>query len=356
MEKNGLLANKALKSTLIVAFVLVIGILTFFLLKAKRAGDDALVVAIAPYQDIAMIVNIHPLGLEEKYDMQVTLKTMAWEEILTSVASAGRTVDVGFGSLVEFITQEGNLNNGDDNDILFLFPAYIFKGGGFVTLDSSIPVLCRENIQNEELVREFLSKRIGVQRNSIYEMMIFSLANRFGIDFRSLNMFDITLNDGIFALQNRSLDITQAGLTQKNEILNRGGQINLTMETLGFADVTGFIAKRSTYNEKREQIENLIRMWYDCVAFVMADLENNSKHSLEYLRRNASTQYTIEEYKAALSQEYFPLSITEANREIIDDNGMFSYRRIAEDVANYLYTTGIVRQKPRLPQFITITE
>ncbi|GHV21085.1 hypothetical protein FACS1894174_03980 [Bacteroidia bacterium] len=356
MEKNSLLANKALKSTLIVAFILAIGVLAFFLLKSKKVENEPLVMALSPYQDLAMIVNIDNLGLEKKYGVDVELRTMAWEEILTSVASAGKTVDVGFGSLVEYITQENNLNKGDDNDILFLYPAYIYKGGGFVSIDKSIPILSKENIKDENLVKQFLSKRIGAQKNSIYEMMIFSLANRNGIDFKSLKMFDITLGDGIYALENKSLDLTQAGLTQKNEIINRGGQINLTVEDLGFADVTGFICKKSTYLKKKEQIDALIKMWYDCVAYVMADLDNNSKQSMEYLRKNASTQYTIEQYKEALSQEYFPLSVTEANREIIDNNGIFSYEKISEDVANYLVATGVAKQKPQIPVFITVNE
>jgi hypothetical protein len=354
MEKNSLLANKTLRATLIVTVILIIGLLAFFLLKSKKIENEPLVMALSPYQDLAMIVNIDNLGLEEKYGVYVELRTMAWEEILTSVASAGKTVDVGFGSLVEYITQENNLNKGDDNDILFLYPAYIYKGGGFVSIDKSIPVLSKENIKNRQLVKEFLGKRIGAQKNSIYEMMIFSLANRNSVDFKSLKMFDITLGDGIYALENKSLDLTQAGLTQKNEIINRGGQINLAIEDLGFADITGFICKKNTYIAKKEQIEALIKMWYDCVAYVMADLDNNSKQSMEYLRKNASTQYNIEQYKEALSQEYFPLNIVEVEKEILSDTGIFSYKQISEDVANYLYSTGITKQKPKIPQFITV--
>lgn len=356
MEKNSLLASKAIKSIFAIVVIVCIGLFCKDWLIPQNATKDPLVLAISPYQDLAMIVNIDSLGLPQKYNTPIELKTMAWEEILTSVASAGKTVDVGFGSLVEFITQEANLNKGDDDDIMFLYPAYIYKGGGFVSLDNRMPILAKEKMQNEIIVKDFLSRRIGAQKNSIYEMMIFSLANRYGIDFKSVEMFDIPLNDGIYALENKSLELTSAGLTQKNEVLNLGGQINLTMDDLGFADVTGFICKKKVYNEKKEQIHNLIKMWYDCVSYVMVDIENNSKQSMEYLRKNASTQYSIEQYKIALSQEYFPLSIVESNNEIISDSGSFSYKKISEDIADYVFAKGLVKQKPRIPMLITISE
>lgn len=356
MEKNSLLAIKSIRGIFAIVIIVCIGFFYWNWLTSKETTKDSLVLAISPYQDLAMIVNIDNLGLPQKYETPIELKTMAWEEILTSVASAGKTVDVGFGSLVEFITQEANLNKGDNDDIIFLYPAYIYKGGGFVSLDKKVPVLTKEKIQDEFIVKDFLSRRIGAQKNSIYEMMLFSLAGRHGIDFKSIKVFDMPLSDGIYALENKSLDLTSAGLTQKNEILNLDGRINLTMDDLGFADVTGFICKKKTYNEKKEQIHNLIRMWYDCVAYVMADIENNSKQSMEYLRKNASTQYTIEQYKVALSQEYFPLSIVEVNNEIISDSGSFSYKKISEDIAGYVFAKGIVKQKPRIPIFISISE
>ncbi|MGI6049194.1 MAG: hypothetical protein ACOYEG_14510 [Petrimonas sp.] len=355
MEKNNFLAKKTIRVLLAALLVVGLGLTIFyFAQQSKEKETPPLVLAISPYQDLAMIVNIDTLDLQKKYNTKVKLVSMAWEEILTSVASSGKTVDVGFGSLVEYITQEANLNQGNDDDVIFLYPAYIFKGGGFVSLDKKSPVLTKQTVNDPVQAKEFLSKRIGAQKNSIYEMMIYSLANRHDISLKSIKLYDIPLNDGIYALENKSLDLTSAGLTQKNEIINLGGEINLTMDELGFADITGFICKKSTYSQKKDQIDNLLRMWFDCVAFVMADLDQNSKKSMEYLRKNASTKYTIEQYKTALSQEYFPLSIAETNQEIISDTGKFSYKSISEDIANYLLTTGIAKEKPQTPTFIEL--
>ncbi|MBS1504254.1 MAG: hypothetical protein JST32_19455, partial [Bacteroidetes bacterium] len=50
-----------------------------------KNNREPLKVAIAPYQDIAMIENIAPLKLDQKYNTPVTLLTMQWEDILQAV-------------------------------------------------------------------------------------------------------------------------------------------------------------------------------------------------------------------------------------------------------------------------------
>lgn len=333
--------------------ILMLLFLLFFFISGCSENDvkiNKIKVAISPYQDIAMIVNIKNLDLEKKYNLEVELHTMGWEEILPAVASAGETIDIGFGSLIEYLTKEENLNKAGD-EVIFVYPIYIFKGGAFIAFSENIPTLNRETLKNKSIIEEFLKFKIGAQKNSVYEMMLYSLSNRAGLSFKDLRVYDTPLNDGILAVESGSLDISSAGLTQKNEALKRGGRIVLTMEDIGFADLTGLVCKRSVYEAKKENIIKLIRMWFECVSYVMKDLDNNSKYSLNYLKRNSSTQYTIKQYKTALSQEYFPLSIEEAKKNIIAENGIFSYKRISQDVSNYLLENKIVSKRPQIPIF-----
>ena len=344
------------KIKLFLTLATIVALVMFWGCGRKSENDiDKVKIAISPYQDIAMIVNIKNLGLEKKYNLNVELLTMSWEEILPAVASAGETVDVGFGSLIEYLTKEENLNK-DGDEVLFLYPAYIFKGGAFIAFKETVPNLDSNSLKDSSTLSDFLSYKIGAQKNSVYEMMIYSLANKAGLDFDDLKIFDISLNDGILALESGSLDISTAGLTQRNEALKRGGRVVLTMEDMGFADITGFICKKTVYERKKTEIDNLIKMWFECVAYVMQDIENNSKYSLDYLRKNSSTKYTKQQYKIALSQEYFPLSIVEVKREIISEDGKFSYKRISTDVSTYLFENKVVSRKSKIPVFPNIAE
>jgi len=337
---------------LAVVFLVAAGV---WLTLRPSGSSQQLRVAISPYQDIAMLVNYKALGLENKYGTQVELRTMAWEDILPAVASASsQSIDVGFGSLTEYLTKYDKINAGSTDPVLFVFPLYVYKGGGFVSLDSSIPPLTRDRMSDPASVKKFLAARFGAQKQSIYEMVLFSLAQRSTTDPSSIHIHDMSLNDALLAAVNGSIDVAAAGLTQVTEARRRGGQVVLNMDDAGFADITGLICRRTVLEARQTDIENLIRMWFACVGHVMADLQANSALSLDYLRANSATRYTFDEYKTALDQEYLPGSLDEASRELVSSSGRFPLQRISGEVADYLLRQGLVSQRPPVPEPISL--
>ena len=140
----------------IATICLVLIVVVFFLKQEKKVP---LSVGISPYQDIAMIVNIKNLDLEKKYNTKVELQTMNWEDIVPAVASAGKTVDIGFGSLVEYLTKSNNINKDSKDPLLFIYPAYIYNGGGFITFKNDIPIINSNNLGNDSLVAIFLKNK-----------------------------------------------------------------------------------------------------------------------------------------------------------------------------------------------------
>jgi replication initiation and membrane attachment protein DnaB len=95
-------------------------------------------------------------------------------------------------------------------------------------------------------------------------------------------------------------------------------------------------------------------MWFDASNYVMSDLDNHSQVPLDYLRKNSATQYTLDQYKAALSQEYFPKSVSEAQQQIIAGPGKYSSAKIGEDVVEYLKAVKHVSEAPAVPSFIDL--
>ncbi|MDB5470163.1 MAG: hypothetical protein JWR84_1723 [Caulobacter sp.] len=325
----------------------------FWLNRAAEPAHSPLRIAMAPYQDLAMIVNAEPLGLEKKYGTDIELITMGWEDISPAVASAGRAADIGFASYTEYLTKYEKLNDGSSDPVLFIFPLYAFKGGAFVTFDPNMPRLDREAISQpgSPAVRQVLSGRLGAQKASVYEMMLHDLATRQGMDPTKLRIIDTPLDQGFLAAENGDLDIAEAGLTQLTEAGRRGGRLVFNMEDLGFADITGFIVKKSVYDSRRKDVENVIRMWFDSVDYVYRDIDTNSAVSLAYLNKNASTRYTLAEYKAALSQEYLPQSVAQAKSTFVVTDAPFSATRIGTSVNRYLVRMGVIKTPTPLPLF-----
>ncbi len=331
------------------ALIALVAVAAFFF--QSPSSDEALLrVAISPYQDVAMLTVYKKLELEEKYGTRVNLVTLPWEEVQPSLASAGRTVDVGFGSLIEFLTKYPNINTENSDPLVYIFPTYVFKGGGFVTFNKDVPNLDQPPGFTADQVRKFFSFRIGAPKDSMWDMMIYSLARRSEVSVDKSKLLDVAQSDGFLAAEGGGLDIAAAGLTQRNEALVKGGRVVLTMERLGFADLTGIISRQSTLNRRRHDIENLIRMWFDSVNYVYSDIDQNSAIPIAYLDKTASTRYTVASYKQALEAEYLPRSIADANRDLVAPNGNFSIQRITSDISAYLIENGISK-KPRTSSY-----
>ncbi|MBP7862987.1 hypothetical protein KA183_14975 [bacterium] len=319
---------------------------------AQKTEQAPLRMAISPYQEIALLVNEKPLGLEKKYGVNLELITIPWEENLPSVASAGQTVDVAFASLSDYLAKAERLNSQKDDPILYLFPAWTFHGGGYITFNDKVPELNKENVKDPETVKKFLSFKFGNQKFSPNHMLLWILANKVGIKLSALNIVDTTLNEGLLATENGSLDMAGAGLTQRTEALKRHGRVVLTMDTIGLMDPGGFICKKSVYLKRKREIDALIHIWYDCTNYVLSDIDHHSDYTLEYLKKHSSTHYTLAEFKAALAQEYVPKSIAEAKEKIGTGDSEYSIASAAKQINAYLVETGAIKAPAKIPEII----
>ena len=165
--------------------------------KPAQQASTPLRVGISAYQDIAMLTTYKSLGLDTKYGVQLDLVTLDWEKIVPSLASAGRTVDVGFGSLIEFLTKYQNINTEGTDPLVFVFPAYVFKGGGFVSFNNAVPNLDSQVPPPQNTVKRFFTFKVGAQKNSMFDMLLFSVSQRAGIPRDKVHIIDTTMSDGL---------------------------------------------------------------------------------------------------------------------------------------------------------------
>lgn len=316
-------------------------------------SNKTLKVGIAPYQEMALLMAEKNLGLEEKHGVKLEILTLQWEELLTSVASAGHTIDVGFGSLSDFLAKQEQLNTEKDDPVLYLYPAWVFHGGGLITFNKDVPEINSETIKDKKVLKKFLSFKFGVQKNGCSHKLLWKLAQLADVPFTQIKVTDTTLNDGFLAAEHGSVDMAGAGLTQRTEAVRRNGRVVLTMDTLGMVDPGGFVCKKSVYEKNKEAIHKLIHIWFESADYVLSDLKNHSKDTLAYLDAKSSTRYTLDELEAALAQEFVPRSVEEANKEIVLGTGKYSFARAFDDTCEYLIDQGITKAKAEPFEFIS---
>jgi len=106
-------------------------------------------------------------------------------------------------------------------------------------------------------------------------------------------------------------------------------------------ELNAFACKESTFKKRKKDIENLVRMWYDCTNYVIGDVDHNATETLAYLKKNAATQYTLNEYKRTVAEEYFPKSMKEAEERLVSSDSDYSMHQQGENVLEYLKEIGV---------------
>lgn len=314
--------------------------------KKDETGIRSLKVGIAPYQDMAMLINPEQKKLEEKYDLKLDLVTLAWEDLTPAVSSAAEPVDIAFASLTQFVTNERNINRNTDDPLMFVYPAYIFLGGSFVSFNPDVETITKNDLDNKEKLQKFLTHSFAAESKSQYEQMLFMLAKKAEVDFSTVKLTNIGAGDGLLAAINGSVDATSAGLTQRNEAMQKGGRVVLDSADLDSVDIAGFVVKKSMLDAKRDEIEDFIRVWYDSLDYVLSDPDNRSADSIAYLNEQSSTKYTTETFKQALSHEVFPRSIKEVQQKLLNADAEYDFKRAKDSLIEFLLANKVISEPP----------
>jgi ABC-type nitrate/sulfonate/bicarbonate transport system substrate-binding protein len=326
--------------------IIAIAVVALFLFTRK---PNVMRVGIAPFPNLSMFVNALPQRLDRKYGTRIEFVTMPWTDILPTIAGAAARIDIGFASYIEYIAKYEN----SPDPVLFVFPAFAFKDGTFISFKEDVPKLDKSTIRawQSTPVWQWLKHRMGAKRDSIFEMMLFYLATTYGDDFKNLDIVDTPIEEGLDAAERGRVDIAASGLTTLSEAEGRGARAVLTMDDLGFADITGFVVKKSVYERRRRDVENVIVAWFASAAYVLSNIDKNAQESLAYLNRNASTPMTLEQFKKAIGQEYFPLTRTEARMQLVNTSGRFSAWTIGRVANEYWIQKGRLKTPTPLPEF-----
>lgn len=334
--------------------VLIVVVILAIIVVAVRQGENTastgarpLKVAIAPYQDMALLMNANRDVIQKKHNLDVEYTTVAWEDLTPTIASAGESVDLAFANLTEFVTNERNINKNTSDPLVFIYPAYIFLGGSFVSMNPNMPVLTKADLDNPTKLKEFLKYKFAAEPKSQFEQMLFVVAQKAGVDFKTVKITHIGAADGLLAAMNGSVDATSAGLTQRNEAIEKGGRVVLDSVDVNSYTIAGFVTKQSTLDKKQSEIEDFMKVWYNSIAYVFEDADNRAAEPIKYLDQTSSTKYTVETFKRALAQEVFPKSISEVNEMILNKGAKYDYKAFTDSLISFELANKIITEAPQ---------
>jgi ABC-type nitrate/sulfonate/bicarbonate transport system substrate-binding protein len=334
--------------------IIVITPLLVLLVACSRNQPPPIQYGISPFQDTAMPVVAQSLGLYDKAGLNVQLVTLPWEDVIPSLASRGRTIDLGLGSINLLLPRTQNINIIGGGDVIFYYPLYVFKGAALMMHRNSglRPVSyflkLYPNDQRRalrEAMQQIKGMTVGLPQGTPYEQMLMAAFNAAGKDYRKeVDLRYVKLADALPAFLSNQLDIAGAGVTQRTEVERSGDQVFLQMDDIGFAEIIGIVTTKHFAETHKQQLADFIRIWFDGIDYLMADVDHHSAAVLSYLAKNASTKYTLDEYKKALNFQVFPRSEKEARELFFEASGRYYWKRTWDIVDDYLLTSGAIKQ------------
>ena len=322
-------------------------------LRHQEAPSPTIRYGISPYQDTAIPVLSQSLGLFEEAGLHVELVNVAWDDIIPALASARNTVDVAIGSMNTLIPQAENLNVKGGGDVIFYAPFYLFKGIGFmVRKDSGIQSLSvfleKYPDDRDRAIREAMlqlrGKRIGLPKGTADEQMLYSALKTAGMTMGDVDVRYVKFADALPAFLSGSLDVIATGVTQRTEVARHGHKLFMDGEQFGFVNVDGLMTTERFAKEHPEELQKIVDVWFKTVNALLDDTNTNAQPIIEYLDHTASTRYSLDEYKNAISLQEFPQSREESATLINHPSGKYYWKRIWDIMTNYLVLTGQASQ------------
>lgn len=315
----------------------------------KPEASTTIRYGISPYQDTALPIAAQEMGLYKKNGLDVEFISVAWEDIVPSLASAGKTFDVAIGSINVLLPKAENINIKGGGDIIFYCPFYVFKGTSLMMQKDSKMIPLTEFLKKypndrqraiKETTEQLKAKRIGVPQGTLHEQMLYAALDIAGMDpKKDVDLRYIKLADGLPAFLAGDLDITGAGVTQRTEAARHGHKVFMDVESLGFAEIVGLVTTKEFAEAHPEELKKLVRIWFESMGVLFSDVDKYSQSVLQYLEKNASTKYTLEEFKKALEFQEFPRSIQAANDLFAEEDGKFYWKKTWDVVNDYLLKT-----------------
>jgi hypothetical protein len=306
---------------------------------------------------MAMLMNSNQASLEQKYNLNINYSTMNWEDLTPAVSSANASVDLAFASLTEFLTNERNINRNTKDPLVFVYPAYVFLGGAFVSCNANMPAITAADLTDIPKLQNFLlNYTFAAADKSSYDEMLFTLAKMANVNFSKVKITNIGSEDGLLAAINGSVDATSAGLTQRNEAIQKGCRVVLDSKDLKSIDIAGFVVKQSTLAAKQSEIEDFVRIWFDSINYVMSDPANNLAEPIAYLDKTSSTHYTVKTYQQALANEVFPKSIADANTIMLNKGAEFDFNAVKDSLVSFMLSNGVITEQPQNVDILNIAQ
>jgi len=314
--------------------VVIIGISIIAFVSTRKTSSKPLNYGISPYQDTILPVVADELGWYREANLNVELRVLPWGEVMPALAS--HSVDVAIQNFNSFQAAYAN-TTGQGADLEFFYPLFVFKGSAIVAFpDSGLKPLSYYLKQDggdrskaiSDASAQLRGKKVYATKGTEMEQIVRAAMSKAGLRDSDLTLVHAEPDLGLNALLHDKTVVFSGGVTERMKAQHEGAIVILEAADLTPPVIDGLVTTRKFASEHKEELFQLIDLWYRTIAFMQSDLKGNSQVVLRRLSQTASIKYTPEEYAQLWTQtEVFPASADEMQKMVLASNSAYYWRR-----------------------------
>lgn len=305
------------------------------------ADPTRLRLGIGPYVDTTRLLRGVAEGEFTRRDVALQVVRTPWEANFDYLVSD--TLDVAMASLDEFVAKQKNLEKLKE-PLVFFLPAWRFIGLGLYTKGRIKPLSEFRTGTRQERTRDFLSqlegKIIALPEGTAFQISFLNFIANAGLRAENFRIVNAAIDAGLNGLEDPNVALAAVAAQQWTEAESRGYRRALSADELGAITVTGYMVKATTYNEKREALNQFACAWYGSMRLAESDPQGTYRASSEFITSGGGKAISYADWERAGAQNVIPKDASSAITAFLWDESPSYWLGAWEQATKLLALTG----------------
>ena len=313
------------------------------------AQDTVVKMATLPYLDYTGFVGAHALGLDKQQGIELQFVPFPLEAPATQALERG-SIDVGqgaLGSLVPILPQATDLRV-VMNDVQFKGFVFVGREGKIKAFSSLLSEYDGDFQKAQQATLEQFKGQTFVLVKSSFEGILKSTLEQVGLTLDDVKVLDFQ-NDAqaAAAFLRGTGDLYTGSLPQEIRILKEPGYVAVAgNEVLGPAGLwySNTFTTAKYLADNHDTVMKLIAVYYRFMRYLSEEPDKALPPMIDYLNKQASSNVTLEDEKAILSEFEDFATVESSKSGVYDPNSALYWRKAMQNFVTQNESLGKIPQ------------
>ena len=306
-------------------------------------------IGISPFQDTLLPTTGQALGWYKKACLNVSFTNVAWDSMMTTLAS--RSIDVAVYNTTGVVATYHA-----DPNLVFAYPWDIFDQGAAMMgrphdklktyaqfRAKGLSVKAARTATMKQLKGRTVVTTLGTDMG---EDLIMAL-HRASMKQSDVHIVNLDTDAGLAAFLHGTGDAYIGGIPQRTKLVAEHYLTLLAGPNLTAPPLNGFVMSRQYFNSHKTAILSLIHVTYMIIRYTQAHTKAVGKYITSTLNKMTGAGMTVNDFVAFWQHwEHYPLNAAQAQKQLFSPKGFGYWHNIWHQDNTYLVTYSHLLKKP----------